>query len=181
MLFLPIAASTASKPLFNEFERLGTEFEGLSIVAMEFGIKSTIFDEYLLKDARLMGLGAFFVFVCLWVYTASIFVTVMTIMSVFIVLTATYFLYEVVYAVHFFPFMNLLSIIICIGMVCNTFSVEEDQIFNCTVFKGWGLTTRLYYVRYSDQRNWRCPIIRTCTKSCMLLLSIPLKPCLLLP
>ncbi|ENN76838.1 hypothetical protein YQE_06679, partial [Dendroctonus ponderosae] len=137
LLFLPIAASTASKPLFNEFERLGTEFEGLSIVAMEFGIKSAIFDEYLLKDARLMGLGAFFVFVCLWVYTASIFVTVMTIMSVFIVLTATYFLYQVVYAVNFFPFMNMLSVIICI--------VLEKQMLIYIDFKGWELTTHLYY------------------------------------
>ncbi|KAH1029598.1 hypothetical protein HUJ05_002808 [Dendroctonus ponderosae] len=135
LLFLPIAASTASKPLFNEFERLGTEFEGLSIVAMEFGIKSAIFDEYLLKDARLMGLGAFFVFVCLWVYTASIFVTVMTIMSVFIVLTATYFLYQVVYAVNFFPFMNMLSVIICIGLgadnafiLCKIFSSKKLEM-----------------------------------------------------
>lgn len=94
---------------------MGSEFEGLSIIAMDFGIKTLIFDEMLLRDTRLMILGTVFVFTCVWIYTTSIFLTAMTIISILFVVILTYFLYEVVYGIAFFPFMNILTVVICIG------------------------------------------------------------------
>lgn len=94
---------------------MGSEFEGLSIIAMDFGIKTLIFDEMLLRDTRLMILGTVFVFICVWIYTTSIFLTAMTIISILFVVILTYFLYEVVYGIAFFPFMNILTVVICIG------------------------------------------------------------------
>ncbi|KAL1492621.1 hypothetical protein ABEB36_010857 [Hypothenemus hampei] len=122
VLFLPVATSLASLPLYFEVESLNDEFENLSIVAMNFGIKSILFDEYLLRDSWLMGLGALFVFICVWIYTTSIFLTAMTIISILFVVIVTYFIYEVVYEISFFPFMNVLTVVICIG-------IGADNIF----------------------------------------------------
>ncbi|XP_066158603.1 protein dispatched [Euwallacea fornicatus] len=122
ILFLPVAAGIASVPLYHDITSLGTDFEGLSIVAMDFGIKSTIFDEYLIRDTRLMALGTLFVLLCVWIYTTSIFLTIMTIISILFVLIVSYFLYKVVYGISFFPFMNVLTVVICIGLGAdNTF------------------------------------------------------------
>ncbi|KAF7268497.1 hypothetical protein GWI33_018378 [Rhynchophorus ferrugineus] len=97
IIFLPIAASIANVPLYHELEKLNTNFEGLSIVAVDFGIKSVIFDEYLLRDTWLMGIA-------------------MTIIAIVFTMVITYFLYDVVYEISFFPFMNMLTLIICIGI-----------------------------------------------------------------
>ncbi|XP_030756335.1 protein dispatched-like [Sitophilus oryzae] len=116
IIFLPIAASSASVPLYHELENVKKDFEGLSIVAVDFGIKSVIFDEYLLRDTWLMGMGIVFIFICIWIYTASLFLTIMTIIAIVFTMAITYFLYDVVYEISFFPFMNMLTLIICIGI-----------------------------------------------------------------
>lgn len=157
ILFLPVAAGIASVPLYHEIERLANDFDGLSIVAMDFGIKSTIFDEYLLRDAWFMGLGASFIFVCVWMYTASLFLTVMTIIAILFAMAITYFLYEVVYEISFFPFMNMLTIVICIGNITklNAFYVCKLIFY---IFLGIGadnsfIFCKLWHLNKNDQSN----------------------------
>lgn len=136
-IFLPIAASIASVPLYHELEKMNKEFENLTIVAMDMGIKSIIFDEYLLRDVWFMGIGAFFIFLCVWIYTASVFLTVMTIIAIVFAMAITYFLYTVVYEISFFPFMNLLTLVICIGIGA------DDAFIFC----------KIWQVNKNDQSN----------------------------
>lgn len=115
MIFLPLACSTAILPYYHELEKLNLQYNNLRIVAMDFGIKSALFDECLIKDTWFMGSGALFIFVCIWFYTESLFLTIMTIILVIFSLAIAYFTYIFVLEIHFFPFMNLLAIVVAIG------------------------------------------------------------------
>lgn len=115
MIFLPLASSTAMLPYYHEIEKVSLEFNGVKVVAMDFGVKSALFDEYLLRDTWLIGSGTIFVLICIWIYTKSLFLTLMTIITIIFSLGIAYFLYVVVFEIKFFPFMNLLAVVVAIG------------------------------------------------------------------
>jgi hypothetical protein len=119
MIFLPLACSTAMLPYYHEIIKMDLEYEGISVVAMEFGIKDALFDECLLRDAWLMTSGALFVLLCMWLYTESLFLTIMTIIAIIFSLGISYFIYMLVFELSFFPFMNLLAIIVAIGTLMH--------------------------------------------------------------
>lgn len=79
------------------------------------GLKNTVFDECLLRDTWLMSLGSLFVLICMWLYTGSLFITLMTVIAIGFSLGISYFIYTLIFELHFFPFMNLLASIVAIG------------------------------------------------------------------
>ncbi|KAL3289765.1 hypothetical protein HHI36_023160 [Cryptolaemus montrouzieri] len=128
MLFLPLAASTAILPYFHSVENLKWNREYIEIVAMDFGIKSTLFDEYLVHDMWLMATGIIFILFCMWLYTKSLFLTMVTIIGIVFSLGIAYFLYVLVFELKFFPFMNLLAIVVAIGIG------SDDAFIFCKVW-----------------------------------------------
>ncbi|CAH1153672.1 unnamed protein product [Phaedon cochleariae] len=129
MIFLPLACSTAIIPYYHELIELNLEYDGMKVVAIDFGIKSALFDEYLIRDTYLMGSGALFVFVCIWVYTESLFLTIMTIIVIVFSLAISYFMYILVFEIKFFPFMNLLATIVAIGIG------SDDAFIFCKIWQ----------------------------------------------
>lgn len=87
------------------------------VVAFDLGedFKNELFNELLLADHWLIALGFVFVMACMWIYTSSIFITIMTVFAVFFSLVLAYFVYAFVLQIAFFPFMNLLAIVVIIG------------------------------------------------------------------
>lgn len=79
------------------------------------GLKNALFDECLLLDGWLVALGGLFVLVCMWMYTMSFFVTFMTVIAIIFSLGIAYFIYTFVFKLEFFPFMNLLTVIVVVG------------------------------------------------------------------
>lgn len=116
MAFLPIAAGIGTRDLFYELQ--GKELsDGItSIVAINFGIKQDVFDRYLVTDMVWFGMGLACVIVLMWLYTASFFIMITTVVLIFLSLEISFFLYSIVFQVSFFPFMNLLIVIILIGV-----------------------------------------------------------------
>lgn len=82
---------------------------------MDLGIKNALFDDCLIYDGWLVGLGGLFVLSCMWLYTNSLFVTIMTLIANVFSLGISYFFYTCVLELPFFPFMNLLAVIVLIG------------------------------------------------------------------
>lgn len=116
MTFLPIAAGIAAKDLYYELEGKELSDGVTSIVAVNFGIKQDVFDRYLVTDMVWFGIGLACVVVLMWLYTASFFIMIMTVVLIFLSLEISFFLYSLVFQVTFFPFMNLLIVIILIGI-----------------------------------------------------------------
>lgn len=117
IIFIPLACSTAILPYYHELEKYTLDYGGISVVAMELGIKSALFDEYLIRDTWLMSFGGLFVLLCMWLYTGSLFLTIMTIIAIVFSLGISYFMYTLVFELHFFPFMNLLTTVVAIGEI----------------------------------------------------------------
>lgn len=82
---------------------------------MDLGLENELFNELLVTDAWLAALGGAFAMVCMWLYTGSIFVTLMTCVAVIFSLGLAYFIYTLVFEMSFFPYMNLLAVVIIIG------------------------------------------------------------------
>ena len=142
MVFLPIAGSIASTELYKDVVG-GNSVEGKTeVVAMNFGIKHSLFDFHLVADTAWLGVAICLVFVVMWIYTASLFITLMTAVSIFLSLEIAYFLYTMVFEIKFFPFMNLLAVVILIGigaddvfLYCRIWNLAKSEKNNGTLEK----------------------------------------------
>ena len=82
---------------------------------MDMGLKNALFDELLLQDGWFVALGGVFVIISMWIYTKSFFVTIMTVIAITFSLGIAYFTYTLIFELNFFPFMNLLAVILVVG------------------------------------------------------------------
>lgn len=82
---------------------------------MDLGLKNALFDECLISDGWLVLLSGLFVVLCMCLYTASIFITLMTVTAIVFSLGVSYFIYMFVFRLTFFPFMNILAVIVVVG------------------------------------------------------------------
>ncbi|XP_063821060.1 protein dispatched [Ostrinia nubilalis] len=116
MIFLPLPYSVTSLPYYVKLERSNLTYDALTVPAMDFGLKNTLFDALLIQDTWLIGLGGIFVFIGVWFYTKSVILTVLLFTAIAYSLGIAYFLYVYVFNLEFFPFMNLLVIVVVIGI-----------------------------------------------------------------
>ena len=122
MTFLPVAAGSASEPLFKAMENELLIEGDTELVAINFAIKHNLFDYYLLTDTVWFSMALGVILLLMWAYTASLFITAMTVVSIFLSLAIAYFFYTMVFSIEFFPFMNLLTVVILVG-------VGADDVF----------------------------------------------------
>ena len=116
-VFLPAARSTALLPYFHWlYDQWPIGDNWTVAVAMDFGLKEALFNEYMVHDVLLLSFGAVMVCCLMWWYTASLFLTMMAIVSVVLSLAVAYFVYTFVFELDFFPFMNLLAAVIVVGI-----------------------------------------------------------------
>lgn len=83
---------------------------------MDMGLKNILFDDCLRIDSWLMGLGFLFVLACIWLYTKSFILSLMTMCAIVFSLGLAYFIYSLVFKMSFFPFMNLLAVVVIVGI-----------------------------------------------------------------
>ncbi|XP_065203153.1 protein dispatched isoform X2 [Planococcus citri] len=127
-VYLPIPKSSASLQLFHDVEDLSFTSQYFKITAMDLGLKYSLFNEYLLHDIRYILLSSIFIVFCMWIYTGCAFVTILTITAIFFSLVNAYFIYTFVFGLHFFPFMNILAIIVSLGIG------SDDAYIMCKVW-----------------------------------------------
>ena len=124
MSFLPVARSSAT---LDYFHTLKTQDNILGdsrteIVAMDFGLKETLFSEYLIEDALYMVFALVLISLSILLYTRSLFITVATLLAIIYALSLAYFIYTFICGIKFFPFMNILAVVIAIGKLFSIFT-----------------------------------------------------------
>ncbi|TRY78598.1 hypothetical protein TCAL_06908 [Tigriopus californicus] len=130
MAFLPIARSSATLDYFHAISKETITDGRTKVVAMDFGLKETLFDEYLFEDAVYLGVAGGLIVLAILVYTQSFFLTLTTTLSIVFSLSLAYFLYSMLFGIDFFPFMNILAAVIAIG-------VGADDTF--ILVKSWSM------------------------------------------
>lgn len=125
MLFLPMAKTTKILPYYYDMQPIIQQRNDLvAIAAIDMGLKSALFDELLFHDGWLIGLGAMCIFYCILIYTNSILITLSTVVANILSIGVAYFIYQVVFQLPYFPFMNLLAIIIIVGKLILCFALS---------------------------------------------------------
>lgn len=115
MLFLPVARSSRILNYYNEISSNTTSSDIIEITAIDMGLKNTLFDVLLIHDGWLIGLGSIFVLYCILIYTNSILLTISTVLANIFAIVGAYFIYQFIYQLPYFPFMNVLAIVIIVG------------------------------------------------------------------
>lgn len=117
MLFLPTEKGDSMMNIYlDNFENWNSS-DGITIITgIEFGIKHSLFQDYLLMDTVYPAIAIVIVLLVMCFYTKSLFITLMTMFAIISSLIVSYFLYRVVFNFEFFPFMNLTALIILVGI-----------------------------------------------------------------
>ncbi|KAL1455288.1 hypothetical protein WDU94_009393 [Cyamophila willieti] len=96
-------------------------------------LKEILFDDLLLHDTWLIAAGAGSIVLFIYLYTSSLFLTGIIILTISQSLGVSFFFYTCVFNVQFFPFMNILAIIVALG-------IGSDDAF--IVFNTWYNTSK---------------------------------------
>ncbi|KAL3873645.1 hypothetical protein ACJMK2_036740 [Sinanodonta woodiana] len=138
--FLPVSFHVGSQEktldaidLYLSFEMSQKQFSDVEVVAADFGIKYSLFQHYLQKDSKWLAVGGSLIFLAVWLFTGSIFLTFTTFLAMFWSLEMAYFLYVFVFEIKFFPYLNLVTILMMIA-------IGADDVFIYT--KYWHLAKK---------------------------------------
>ncbi|XP_068088970.1 protein dispatched homolog 1 isoform X2 [Hyperolius riggenbachi] len=134
MLFSPTEKGESMMDIYlDNFENWNCSDGVTTITGIEFGIKHSLFQDYLLMDTVYPAIAIVIVLLVMCVYTRSMFITLMTMFAIISSLIVSYFLYRVVFNFEFFPFMNLTALIILVGIGADDAFVLCD-VWNYTKF-----------------------------------------------
>ncbi|XP_013111816.1 protein dispatched [Stomoxys calcitrans] len=142
MIFVPVSHARKILPLFHEWEKVDLSNELVRVAAMDLGLENELFNELLLTDVWLVALGGIFVMTCMWLYTTSLFVTIMTCIAVIFSLGLAYFVYTLVFEMSFFPYMNLLAVVVIIGIGADDAFIFV-KIWQCVLTERFSKTSTI--------------------------------------
>lgn len=130
-IFLPMAKSSKLLAYYNSLTSLpastftnntvlsgkisGLAYGGVRVVAVDAGLKHALFSQSLISDLMLALLSALLIHTSLLLFTRSLILTMIVFLTNLASLASAYFIYKTVFDLEFFPFLNLLSLIILIG------------------------------------------------------------------
>jgi hypothetical protein len=141
--FLPVSSSVSTVDLYKHIESwTQSTNQNIKIAGIDFGIKYTLFSDYLYQDTIWIIGAICVIFTTVWIYTSSIFVTIMTFVVIGSSLVMAYFLNKLIFEITFFPYMNLITavIVIAIGaddvfLYCKIWHMSKSERNNGTMEK----------------------------------------------
>uniref|UniRef100_A0A914EL84 SSD domain-containing protein n=1 Tax=Acrobeloides nanus TaxID=290746 RepID=A0A914EL84_9BILA len=105
---------------YNElWSKLETYYEdkpNIELKGLDFNIKEAIFERMLFNDCYLGGMALFFISLAIFFYSKSFLFTLIIIVGMLLSIGTAFFIYAMVWGITFFPFINLLVLIIAIAV-----------------------------------------------------------------
>ncbi|XP_017781018.1 PREDICTED: protein dispatched homolog 1-like isoform X1 [Nicrophorus vespilloides] len=136
IMILPMPAGEFLMPFYKRLTENLLHMDGISVVAMNLGLKHALFRESLPSDVTYILFGAMALTLCMCIYTRSAFLTTMAISALFASISLGYFLYFYIFRFTSFPFMNTLAIIVSIAIgthdsliFCDIWTVEYETSY----------------------------------------------------
>jgi hypothetical protein len=88
-------------------------------ISYNFNLKYELFNEIVLSSLIFLLLAIFFILVITMAYLKSLLLTFIVLLCVVFALLQAYFIYKIVLRVAFFPFINLMTLFLLIGLACD--------------------------------------------------------------
>ena len=116
--YIHMAHGESVYPLYLDIHNVisNARHQTVKPVALDFGLKEYVFEKSLLADSFWIFLALFIVIVILWLYTESIFITCMVFSSMLFTIILSFTLYQFVFRINYFPFLNLLAAVVVVGI-----------------------------------------------------------------
>ncbi len=118
-------------PLVKE----GKSFGSAQLAGYRTGGKFDVFSKQLISDNVFSGGAFFLVFCILWIHSSSGFLASLAFLQIFLNLGVAYGIYMCVFYLPFFPFLNLVSIFVVVG-------IGADDVF--VFIDAWKQSERLF-------------------------------------
>ncbi|XP_054751769.2 protein dispatched homolog 1-like isoform X1 [Lytechinus pictus] len=125
--------------------------DAVQVVAIGGRFKLSLFAGFLFSDTIYIAIGCLVVFVIIWMYVGSLFVAIMTFISIIMSMVVAYFFYHTVFRLVFFPFINVVTAVLMIGVGADDCFVYVDI---------WKLTKK----EFGGDRNNRVLVVRKTLK-----------------
>ncbi|XP_072283958.1 protein dispatched homolog 2 isoform X2 [Pyxicephalus adspersus] len=120
LLFLPAKKGPEMMNIYVDNLESWELFDNYTaITGMDLGLKQNLFHHYLVLDTVYPVLGILAIFISMSFYLRSFFITFMVMISVIGSLMISFFLYKLVFRITFFPFVNLIAVIILSSICAN--------------------------------------------------------------
>uniref|UniRef100_A0A8C6JHZ7 Uncharacterized protein n=1 Tax=Melopsittacus undulatus TaxID=13146 RepID=A0A8C6JHZ7_MELUD len=120
LLFLPTRKGASMMGIYLDNLESWDLFDNYtSITGMDLGLKQKLFQHYLLLDTKYPVLAIVAIFLSIYFYLRSVFITLMVLLAVVSSLMISYFLYKVAFRFTYFPFVNLTAVIILSSICAN--------------------------------------------------------------
>ncbi|CAG9537436.1 unnamed protein product [Cercopithifilaria johnstoni] len=119
---LPILQSADGYSHFHFYSSLLQKFQEnynddeLKLVGAQFGIKEGLFVKELRNDIRLGVLAVILTIFIILIYTDSFFYTFCITATLLLSISVAFFVYTVIFGIKFFPFLNLLAMILVVAV-----------------------------------------------------------------
>ena len=100
--------------------------DGVTIAGHDLGIAFRVFSTRIVSESIYIALSLLVIFVIMWIYTQSFFITSMGSLAIVFTMAIAYFIYHVVFRVPFFSYLNIISFIVVIGVGADDVFVYLD-------------------------------------------------------
>ncbi|XP_071501982.1 protein dispatched homolog 1-like [Diadema antillarum] len=128
LAFPPLGYSSNKTKVFFDDHIVRSSLGGsdVNVVAVGAGFKMKVFSEHIIFDTIFIAVGFAVVVLIIWFYVGSFFITIMTIGSMIMTLLVAYFVYQNVFRLAFFPYINILAAVLITGIGADDCFVYVD-------------------------------------------------------
>lgn len=103
------------------------EYNGVKVAAFDFGnFKFDLFNKLLIENTKYPAIAMVFVLIIMCLFLNSIILSICTMFCIIFALVFSYFLYNIVFGISFFPFLNVITLVFLVGIGADDAFVYYD-------------------------------------------------------
>jgi protein dispatched 1 len=114
-------------------------------ISYNFNIKFEVFNDQIYNSLYFLIFTILIILIMSMIYLQSILLTIVILLCVIFSLFQSYFIYKIVFQLSFFPFMNITSVFLLVGLACDDVFVFYDT---------WLHANKLFKVENDDDNDF---------------------------
>lgn len=117
-IFLPLAKSSSLMKYYLALAKHSLSTPHAQVKVLNLGLKNSLFEHMISDDVKLFIIALISILVVISIYTWSCILSLAILLIICLSLCLSYVIYELIFDIAIFPFMNLLAVVISFG-ICS--------------------------------------------------------------
>uniref|UniRef100_A0A6G1S5S0 Protein dispatched 1 n=1 Tax=Aceria tosichella TaxID=561515 RepID=A0A6G1S5S0_9ACAR len=138
-IFLPLAKSSSLMKYYLALSKHSLKTPYAEVKVLNLGLKNSLFEHMISDDVKLFAIALVSILVVISIYTWSCILSLAILLIICLSLCLSYVIYELIFDIAIFPFMNLLAVVISFGicsdnamLFCKHWSSDHTNEFKPT-------------------------------------------------